>query len=151
MCTRVRPRSVRYLVSYAEEQKLSKTVRVELDSIGNVVRIFRDKSWRDFPEDRVRIMDRSEAVGWIRMEVYERSRGLQGPSCERCGRQIAWNTFEMNEKRPKGAGGGKTGGEVSLENCEALCHQCHLGNKDSAHGNRMWQTAKLSESPVEGL
>ena len=117
----------------------SKIVRVQLDLDGKPIRIFRDKSWRDLPEEFVQKMDKRAAVGCIREEVYERSRGLYGPGCERCGRTIAWDTFEMNEIIPKGSGG-----EVSLENCEALCHACHQGGPDSAHGNRRWQTSKLS-------
>lgn len=90
-------------------------------------------------------MDRGKAVGAIRAQVYDRSENQEtgDHECERCGRYITWESFEMNEKRPKGAGGGKTGGEVSLQNSEALCHGCHQGNKDSAHGNRMWQTSKI--------
>lgn len=118
-----------------------KLVRVEIvDDLP--ARIFRNKEWKTCPNP-VHLMDRSSAVKSIREQVYERSRGLQGPGCERCGRRITWESFEMNEKRPRGAGGGKTKGEVSLENCEALCHQCHQGSPDSAHGNRRWQTAKL--------
>jgi 5-methylcytosine-specific restriction endonuclease McrA len=126
----------------------TKSVRVELDGIGNVVRIFRDHSWLNYDPEFVRIMDRAEAVGEIRYQVYSRTRNEDGyHECEKCGREIKWETMEMNEKRPKGAGGGKTGGEVSLTNCEALCPSCHQGNKDSAHGNRRWHTAKLPVSP----
>jgi hypothetical protein len=32
---------------------------------------------------------------------------------------------------------------VSVENCEALCHACHQGDADSAHGNRRFQSAKI--------
>ena len=89
-------------------------------------------------------MDRAKAVGAIRAQVYDRAEvENEEHECERCGRFITWDSFEMNEIRPKGAGGGKTGGEVSLENCEALCHGCHQGSPDSAHGNRRWQTSKI--------
>ena len=123
----------------------SKLVRVELGPDGRPIRIFRDKSWRDLPREKVLKITKAEAVKAIRTQVFRRSfNPLTGQfECGVCGRTITWTTGEMNEKRPRGAGGGKTGGEVSLENCEALCHDCHQGNKDSAHGDRMWQTAKL--------
>jgi 5-methylcytosine-specific restriction endonuclease McrA len=127
-----------------------KLVHVEIGDSGLPIRIFRDKSWRLLPEDRVGLMTKEEAVGSIRDQVYERA-SRDSPAgggiaeCENCGRRITWKTFEMNERRPKGAGGGKTGGEVSLENCEALCHDCHQGSPDSAHGDRRWHTSKLTE------
>ena len=118
-----------------------KMVRVELGPEGNVIRIFRDKSWLNFQS--FGYMSRAEAVLKIRQQVYLRcSREAQGQGCwaecERCGKYITWDTMEMHETVPKGKGG-----EVSLENCEALCHDCHTGSADSAHGNRRWQTAKL--------
>ena len=91
----------------------------------------------------VQIMDRAKAVGAIRAQVYERATG-DSPAggelseCERCGRIIRWETFEMHETIPKGKHG-----EVSLSNCEALCHACHQGGPDSAHGNRRWHTSKI--------
>lgn len=129
----------------------SKLVRVELGDEGLPIRIFRDNSWLTC-ENPVQLMDRARAVLSIREQVFWRARDfknmrpvfcIEAYACERCGRRITWETFEMNEIRPKGKNGGKTGGEVSLENCEALCHACHQGGPDSAHGNRRWQTAKL--------
>jgi 5-methylcytosine-specific restriction endonuclease McrA len=121
----------------------SKLVPVEIGPNGLPCRIFRTKEWKTC--DSVQIMDRGKAVGAIRAQVYDRSEAPEGAhhECERCGRYITWESFEMNEKRPKGSGGGKTGGEVSLENSEALCHQCHQGSSDSAHGNRRWQSSKI--------
>jgi 5-methylcytosine-specific restriction endonuclease McrA len=125
----------------------SKTVRVELGPNGLPCRIFRDKSWRDLPEESVRKMDKAAAVGAIRAQVFDRASGEDGDytECERCGRRITWDGFEMNEKLPKGSGG-----EVSLKNCEALCHACHQGGPDSAHGDRRWQTSKLSPEGQNG-
>ena len=120
---------------------MPKLVHVEIGPNGLPCRIFRDKSWKTC--DSVQIMDRGKAVGAIRAQVYERATG-DSPAggelseCERCGRVIRWETFEMHETIPKGKGG-----EVSLSNCEALCHGCHQGNADSAHGNRRWQTSKI--------
>ena len=117
----------------------SKPVRVEIGPNGLPCRIFRDASWKTC--DSIQIMDRGKAVGAIRAQVFDRAETEDSSSyeCERCGRTIRWENFEMHETIPKGSGG-----EVSLENCEALCHQCHTGSPDSAHGNRRWQTAKLS-------
>lgn len=122
----------------------SKQVHVLIGPEGKPTRIFRTKEWLEFPSELTPLMDRGRAVGLIREQVFERS-GVDGENheCEQCGKSINWTTFEMNEIRPKGAGGGKTGGEVSLENCEALCHSCHQGSPDSVHGNRRWQTAKI--------
>lgn len=123
-----------------------KLVRVLIGEKGLPVKIFRDKSWLNYSEDEIGWMSKAEAVGLIRKQIFERVKNpLSGQfECAKCGKIITEQSGEMNEKRPKGAGGGKTGGEVSLENCEALCHQCHQGSPDSAHGNRRWQTAKLS-------
>jgi 5-methylcytosine-specific restriction endonuclease McrA len=118
---------------------MSKQVHVQIGLNGLPIRIFRDKSWRDLPKDQVQIMDKAHAVYAIRAQVWDRCETEDGwYECERCGRLIGWDSFEMNEKIPKGSGG-----EVSMDNCEALCHPCHQGNPDSAHGNRRWHTAKI--------
>ena len=120
---------------------MGKQVRAEIGPNGLPCRIFRDASWKTC--DSVQIMDRAKAVGAIRAQVYERATG-DSPAggelseCERCGRIIRWETFEMHETIPKGKHG-----EVSLSNCEALCHACHQGGPDSAHGNRRWHTSKI--------
>jgi 5-methylcytosine-specific restriction endonuclease McrA len=123
---------------------MSKQVHVQIGLNGLPIRIFRDRSWRDLPADQVQIMDRASAVYAIRVQVFDRAEAEGGwNECERCGRLIGWNTFEMNEILPKGKGGGKTGGEVSVENCEALCKPCHQTGPDAAHSNRRWHTAKI--------
>lgn len=129
----------------------SKLVHVELGPEGNVIRIFRNKDWRLLPDDRTKVMTKADAVREIRWQVYERSfvtpdvPDYGHHECERCGRSITWTTMEMNERVPKGSA---KQGEVSLENCEALCHDCHQGSPDSAHGNRRWHTAKLKGQDV---
>lgn len=121
----------------------SKMVRVEIGDNGLPIRVFRkDKKWLECPEDRLVWMTKAEAVGKIREQVYERSRGLHGPGCERCGRSITWDSFEMHETIPRGKGG-----EQSLENCEALCRSCHQTGPDAAHKDRRWQTSKIKEGP----
>lgn len=121
----------------------SKLVRVLQGPNGRAEKIFRDKSWRDYPEGRVYITTKAEAVGDIREQVFVRSVG----KCEKCGKYLTEESMEMNEKHPKGVGWATgSGGEVSLSNCEALCRNCHQGNPSSVHGNRRWHTAKLKES-----
>lgn len=61
-------------------------------------------------------MDRGLAVSQIRRQVWNRQEGL----CARCPEIIRWNGSHMHEKIHKG-----DGGEVSLENCELLCAECH--------------------------
>ena len=107
-----------------------KKVLVETDRDG-VIRIFRtvkaavsSSAWE---ENRVARIDRGIAVGQIRRRVFERDE----EKCVRCDEPVTWAGFEMNEKTFKGKGG-----EVSLENCEALCHNCHQGSVYSVHGNR---------------
>lgn len=123
---------------------MSKLVRVEIGPNGLPCRIFRDKSWKTC--DSVQIMDRGKAVGAIRAQVYDRATG-DSPAggeyseCERCGRTIRWDTFEMHETIPKGKGG-----EVSLTNCEALCKACHQTGPDAAHRDRRWQTSKIKSN-----
>ena len=123
-----------------------KLVRVELDDLGNVIRIFRkDKKWLSCPGNRLGEMSKVDAVYKLRLSVYERSRSLIGPGCERCGRRITWDTMEMHETLPRGKGG-----EQSLENCEALCRDCHQTGPDAAHKDRKWQTSKISPEGQNG-
>lgn len=105
-------------------------VLVETTVAGNPVRIFLSgkAAARAAAEGRhVATMPRAEAVGLIR----ETLRYLAGDVCERCGAILTKETGEMHETKPKGKGG-----EVSLMNCEWLCHDCHQGRPDSAHGDR---------------
>ena len=123
----------------------TKWVRVLIGAEGRPVRIFRDRQWLNFPAGQVVEMTKAGAVGSIREQVFEFSRNpLTGLfECTNCGRIITYKSGEMHERVPRGKGG-----EQSLENCEALCRQCHTGSPDSAHGSRRWQMAKLS--PTKG-
>jgi len=116
----------------------SKIVHVEMGLNGLPIRIFRDKKWLDYPTVEI---TKAEAVKGIRTQVFRRCwNPLSGNfECEKCGRTITWISGEMNERIPKGSGG-----EVSLDNCEALCRSCHQTGPDAAHKDRRWQTAKLS-------
>jgi 5-methylcytosine-specific restriction endonuclease McrA len=121
---------------------MPKLVRVEIGPNGLPCRIFRDHSWKTC-ENEVQIMDRAKAVGAIRAQVFDRATGDspaggETSECERCGRTIRWETFEMHERVFKGKGG-----EVSLQNCEALCRACHRTSGDAAHADRRWQSSKI--------
>lgn len=72
---------------------------------------------------------RSLAVGQIRIKVFKRSNSL----CERCAARLTWKTMHMDEKVSRGEGG-----LISMDNCWALCYKCHLGDKESEHGERRW-------------
>ncbi len=114
---------------------------VEISVEGNVVRIFR--SIESFCEAAaqgriVTTMRRGLAVRLIRQMVRYRA----GDLCERCGTALTESTGEMHETVPKGRGG-----EVSLDNCEWLCHRCHQGD-DGAHGDRRWGGRKDGDTSV---
>lgn len=119
-------------------------VFVEVDSSGAVLRIL--KTTREavaLPADRVREMERADAVKDIRLFVYERCGGTLHGECEWCGAPVTFDTGHMHEKHFKGRGG-----EVSKENCVFICPGCHIGRPDSAHGDRRWQTA-IQEIPED--
>jgi 5-methylcytosine-specific restriction endonuclease McrA len=125
---------------------MGKIVRVEIGETGLPIRIFRTKEWRNLPEDKVQKMDRGKAVSLIRIQVFDRAYNLELEiyECERCGRTITEETGQMHETIFKGKGG-----EVSLENCEALCRLCHQTGPDAAHKGRRWQTSKVQKDQNE--
>lgn len=104
-------------------------VYVETEN-GEIIRIFRNPgSAMNSPawdEKRVKEYPRKDAVSSIRKQVFDRSKN----KCEYCGNFITWK-FHLHEKTARGKGG-----EISLENCVAICAACHILRKDSAHGDR---------------
>ena len=76
---------------------------------------------------RVRELPKKEAVETLRRQVFQRAEGL----CQRCGHPVTWQTMHMDERKARGEGG-----EQSMENCWALCYDCHIGREDAEHGNR---------------
>ena len=126
---------------------MEKKVRVELGDNGLPVRIFRrDKKYLTIPLDRWIWMTKADATGLIRLQVFERAGGkveggetLVPGNCEKCERPIWWETFENHEKVFRGRGG-----EVSLENCQALCPSCHQWGPNAIHQDRRWQTARIT-------
>lgn len=92
------------------------------------------------PPERVTQMARSVAVGYIREQVFSRAKRGMIIMCEFCGNTITPGTGQMHEKHFKGKGG-----EVSLDNCVAICNECHIG-KTGEHGNRRFQSSKIKET-----
>ena len=124
---------------------MEKKVRVELGDNGLPCRVFRkDKKWLQC--DNWMWLTKKDAVGLIRLQVFERTGGKVADGetvvpgkCEECERPIWWETFEQHEKIFKGRGG-----EVSLDNCKALCGSCHQWGPNAVHKDRRWQTARLT-------
>lgn len=120
---------------------MSKRVLVEIGAGGEPIRIFRTVK-ASLGCEHVREMDKATAVGSIRRQVFARADG----QCEHCGNWITWKSMHMHENQAKGKRDENGDyGEVSVENCRALCYDCHLGRPDSAHGNRRWHTARIQK------
>jgi 5-methylcytosine-specific restriction endonuclease McrA len=97
-------------------------VLVQLGSDGRAIRIYRHFS--QLPADQPVVeWPRISAVRDIRQQVFDRANG----KCELCGGRISWETGHMHESHPKGRMINGKYGEVSVENCVAICPQCHLG------------------------
>lgn len=75
---------------------------------------------------RLVYMNRSEAVGYIRHEIFVRQKGR----CIACNEIFTEAQMHMHEKVSRG-----DGGNISLDNSEGLCYADHLG-KNGAHGDR---------------
>lgn len=72
---------------------------------------------------------RKDATEAIRRQVFARADG----HCDRCGKAITSGQMHMHERVFR-----SHGGEVSLENCWALCKKCHTGEKYSEHPGVLW-------------
>ena len=109
-------------------------VFIEIDPVTELpIRIL--KHWghaSQLDPDVVRQMARSVAVGFIRQQVFARAKRGMLTMCEFCGNTITPGTGHMHEKLAKG-----NGGEVSLDNCVAICADCHIG-PTGEHGDRKW-------------
>lgn len=100
-------------------------VFVEIDEAGNVTRIIKSKGGACFvPPERLRELPRIEAVENLRQQVFKRADNC----CDKCGKVLSWGTLQMHERVPK-----SQGGEQSLENCWALCYDCHQGKRNGEH------------------
>ena len=74
-------------------------------------------------------------VGEIRREIWKRQNGM----CISCSNLISWSQMHMHERIPR-----SKGGEISLENSEGRCYQCHLG-EFGAHKNRLTKFTRRSK------
>lgn len=115
-------------------------VYLEFDTAGKPVRIFRtDKAAANsvaWDEHRVKLWHYARAVQEIRHAVFERD----GWACIHCGNDVTWNTGHMHEKQARGdirevEEGTYSGGEISLDNSETRCYNCHLVDP-TGHGKR---------------
>lgn len=109
----------------------------EYDSDGRVIRIFRthkaavlNPAWET---GHVLETPRADAVESIRRQVFERA----GYKCETCGDRVTWDSGHLHEKHHRGKGG-----EVSVENGQCLCYNCHLNDPIVGHGKRKPQFSK---------
>jgi len=95
---------------------MSTIVWVELDVRLQPIRIFRNKKAALAVHNFLAEMDRSDAVGKIRHQLFLRSHG----ECELCGAPITERSAHMHEMKHRGQGG-----EISLENSVMACVACH--------------------------
>ena len=108
---------------------MSKQVWVEVDEVGNPIRIFysqRRAIQVGVEGKKVELFDRSVAVSVIRDIIWDRT----GGDCTWCGNPITKASLHMHEVLPRGEGG-----EISLDNSVGICADCHIGPQ-GAHGNR---------------
>jgi len=93
---------------------------VEFDETGKPIRVFRNEFTASTSEawkaGRVKEYPRKDAVAGIRIQIFERAKN----SCENCGKLLTFGTMQMDEKIPR-----SKGGEISVFNSWALCHNCH--------------------------
>jgi|ERR1035437_970319 hypothetical protein len=104
-------------------------VWVELNDLGQAVRIFRtDKARWAFPGFAI-LIRYSTAVSEIRHLLYLRSNGM----CELCTSAVTETSGHMHEQQHRGKGG-----EISLDNSVFICPKCH----QDAHSDRTPQWSK---------
>jgi 5-methylcytosine-specific restriction endonuclease McrA len=109
----------------------------EIDPVTrDVIRIFKHGGGAIFlPPERIAEYAKAYAVGRIRHQVFEASKG----ECRNCGRPINWK-FHLHEVIPKGKGG-----EVSLDNSIALCADCHLNQEHKARTPQFQRSKNVVE------
>ena len=77
----------------------------------------------------------------IRQQVYDRQKGR----CRSCDKFVTSEQAHLHERVHRGHGG-----EISLDNSEILCYDCHLNREEFGHGKRKPQFPKKRlDSPVE--
>jgi 5-methylcytosine-specific restriction endonuclease McrA len=71
---------------------------------------------------------RADAVGSIRQQLWERSKGF----CEWCGSIITQKSAHMHEVKSRGKGG-----DISLANSVIICYTCHFNSRiEGTHKKR---------------
>lgn len=106
-------------------------VYVQLDEFtGLCVRVFKNRKIAFENIESPKCIERALAVSQIRRQVFSRQEGV----CLRCPNIILWTSGHLHELITRGQGG-----EISLDNCEMLCADCHL---NGAHGDRKPQFTK---------
>lgn len=114
---------------------------VEVDEFTGIsVRIFKNHKLAVEATNGLNLsnMDRGLAVSQIRRQVYER----QGGVCLRCPTVLTYGSAHLHERQPKGKFVDGKSGEVSLENCEAICYKCHT----QAHPEKSLMWSSQNES-----
>lgn len=110
---------------------MDKFVWVEFDTNGQPLRIFRTEEQAKlsiaWDIGLIKAWSRKRAIESIRRQVFERDAW----QCVHCGSLLDWNKAEMHEKWPRGEirrleNGEYRGGEISLDNSETRCHECHV-------------------------
>lgn len=108
-------------------------VYVETDSTGaNIIRVFKSVGLAAMAQVEGRSVTewpRKDAVESVRRQVFERAK----KSCEDCGKPVTWSQLHLHEKHSRGRGG-----EISLDNCMALCYLCHNGSAGARHPQLQW-------------
>jgi 5-methylcytosine-specific restriction endonuclease McrA len=121
---------------------MKRIVLVEVDASGEAIRIFRTAkaaAQSSVPQHKIEEQEKAIAVRTIRHKVFELARNRDGLiECEECGKFITWDTGHMHEVHARGKRDKDgTYGEVSVDNCVAICASCHIG-PNGAHGDRKW-------------
>jgi 5-methylcytosine-specific restriction endonuclease McrA len=100
---------------------------VQVDEFtGWATRIFKNqKAALTNVENFVQQMDRALAVSQIRRQIFDRQEGV----CINCPTMLTFSSGHLHEKIHRGQGG-----EISLENSEMLCADCHILGPRSIHG-----------------
>lgn len=106
------------------------------------------------PEPIIVEMERREATGQIRRQVFERD----DYTCVKCGLAVVWerdlpNSGEMDEvvargECHKGEDGHYHSGEVSVANGQTLCKKCHTGPGGKQDRSPSF-TKSYGQSPIQ--
>lgn len=114
----------------AKNPQMNLRVFAEISEDGSIVRIVKTKGGACFlPPERVKEYPRSYAVGLLREQVLRRANNL----CDKCGKIVTNGTLQMHERIPK-----SKGGEQSMDNCWALCYNCHQGKSGEHKRHPVW-------------